>query len=114
MDVGDLHLAEVPYRGGSGGKRRIVLIVKQLSSTEVLVVESRGTEHPQLDLIGIVDFSRRGYVGLPYSGRSHFYLQNLRVLDPACVVPEPVGGLTPSDFRLFFAKIDGALRSLGF
>ena len=110
MAPGDLHRADVPFVDGSGKKNRIVLIVKELEDNEVLVVESRGAPHRNLELIGIVDFSRRGYAGLRVGGVSHFYANNLRILDKSCILPRPVGGLTPADFRVFFNKIDDLLR----
>ena len=110
MAPGDFHRAEVPFRDGSGKKNRIVLIVKELENDDVLVIESRGALHPTLDLIGIVDFSRRGYVGLRVGGSSHFYAQNIRVLKKQIISKDPIGGLTPADFKTFFDKIDALIN----
>src|ERR1041384_2349257 len=112
MDRGDLYLADVPFREDpTRGKTRIVLVVKFLSDDKLLLVESRGKPHPNLELIGAVDFSRRGYAGRPYRGTSHFYLENVRILDRK-IFRNPIAGLTPADFKVFFDKIDPYVRQL--
>jgi len=105
MKPGDLYRAEAPFRNGPGKKTRIVLVIKELNEREVLVVESRGKHHDHLNLIGVVDFSRRGYVGIHTSGVSHFYAENIRALSKSVFAPDPLGGLTPGDFKIFFERI---------
>ncbi len=109
MEPGELYRADVPFSHGIGKKNRIVLIVKELKDNDVLVVESRGKPHPHLDPIGVVDFSRRGYVGLHVGGVSHFYTDNVRVLKRSLIANDPVGNLTPADYRIFFQKISALL-----
>jgi hypothetical protein len=110
MAPGDFHRAEVPFLNRPGSKNRIVLIVKELENDDVLVIESRGNPHLNLDLLGVVDFSRRGYAGLRVGGTSHFYAENLRVLKKDIISKDPVGGLTAADFKTFFDKIDALLN----
>jgi hypothetical protein len=110
MEIGDLHRAEVPFRDNpSQKKRRVVLIVQENARrNEVVVVESRGSPHAHQNLIGVVDFSRRGYVGHGVGGKSHFYVENIRILPKSVIDSSPIGGLTPADYKVFFEKIDKA------
>src|SRR5258706_3019078 len=108
MNAGDLYIADVPFRDRPGQKDRIVLILRTLSDTEVLVVESRGKPNDFRQLIGVIDFSRRGYLG-KFKGQSHFYHEHLRILHPSAI-KNRIGALTPEDFRLFFEKLKPSIQ----
>ena len=77
MNAGDVYFAEVPFKNRHGSKVRPVVIVKILTDDEVFVVESRGKEHANLDLLGIIDFDRREYRNRAIAGKSFFYTANV-------------------------------------
>jgi len=108
MNPGDLWYVDVPYHDDPArSKKRVLLVVKELSETEVIVVESRGKPHPHLSLVGIIDFSRRGYLAMPCRGISHFYAENIRNVNTKIFDGKKAfGSLTPQDFKRFFDEIN--------
>lgn len=108
MTFGDLYLADVPFANRDGGKVRVVMILKVLSDADVLVLESRGKPHPNRKLIGIVDFTRRGYLGKGY-GQSHFYREHLSVINSSSL-KRRIAALIPEDKKIFFEGVKSILE----
>ena len=104
MNPGDIYVATVPYKNRDGGKDRPVIVVKELANGRVFVVESRGDEHTNLELLGIIDLDAFGYRNPFFKGKSYFYACNVQILSKTAF-KNYLRSLNVADYKTIVEKV---------
>ena len=107
MLPGDLYWADVPFTNRPGGKTRpiLILVVNSEAHDVELILEGTSKAFKNQDLVKVIDFSKRGYLGMRAQGITYFYLGGLRNDIHAADLKTKIGTMPRADFLEVMKKL---------